>query len=118
MNPDPDTALATIEAQLQDLQAALLASDPQALQELAQQLRDAAAALAHLQPAGGWQAWPQAPRQRVQAVPATLGMLRDQLARVLALTQQQAASLLPPLDGVTYGPQAATGPARIYRAPG
>lgn len=117
MTTDFNVTLSAIEAQLQDMQTALLSLDPQALQALAQQLRDAAGALAQLQQAAP-QGWTSEVRLRVQAIASALGLVRDQLARVLALTQQQAASLLPPLDGVTYGPQKTTGPARIYRAPG
>ena len=111
-----DTALTTIEAQLQDIQTALLAADPLALEPLAQRLRNTMAALSqafahHPEP-------PSPPiRQRAQALASQLNQVRDQLARLLALTQQQAASLLPPIDHVTYG-SAATPGARIYRAPG
>ncbi|MBS0390299.1 MAG: hypothetical protein KGM60_05450 [Comamonadaceae bacterium] len=109
-----DETLSTIEAQLQDMQAALLSSAPQSLEQTAAQLRQAASTLA--QALG--QTVPQGAAERVQAIAQQLSLLRNQLARVLALTERQAASLLPPVQGVTYGPSAGTQGARIYRAPG
>jgi uncharacterized membrane protein YccC len=114
MSSPLDDLLATIEAQLQDMQATLLAADPLSLEKTAAQLREAATAFAQALAAGPA---PADARQRVQAVAANLGLLRDQLARVLALTERQAASLLPPAEGVTYGPSSAGQAARIYRAP-
>ncbi len=107
--------LSLVEAQLQDLQAALLSSDPFTLEQGAAALRHAALALAQAQAHGD--ARDAQAAERVRAIARELSQLRDQLARVLALTQQQAATLLPPVDAVTYGGNAATG-ARIYRAPG
>ncbi|AVP56849.1 hypothetical protein [Pulveribacter suum] len=105
--------LSPIEAQLQQLQAALLSSDPLTLEQGAHALREAAAALvqARAQPLD------EPAQQRLRTVARELSQLREQLARVLALSERQAASLLPPVDAVTYGPASAT-PARIYRAPG
>lgn len=100
--------LSSIEAQLQELQAALLASNPLSFEQAAAALRQAAAALA---------AAPVRDPERIQALARQLTQVRDQLARVLALTQQQAATLLPPLDPVTYGSAPSNAP-RIYRAPG
>ncbi|MHA7599132.1 hypothetical protein ACX12L_04265 [Alicycliphilus sp. T452] len=110
-----DDTLSSIEAQLQDMQAALLSSDPHTLEQTAAQLRQAAATLAQaLGPSVQ-----QGAAERVQAIARRLTLVRDQLARVLALTEQQAASLLPPAQGVTYGPSMAPqGAARIYRALG
>lgn len=107
-----DNTLSLIEAQLQDMQAALLSAAPQALEQTATQLRQAALALSQAVGAGA----PAGTAERVQAIATGLTLVRDQLARVLALTERQAASLLPPAQGVTYGPSA--GGARIYRAPG
>ena len=109
-----DNTLSLIEAQLQDMQAALLSSDPQALEQTATQLRQAAATLAQATAAG----LPAGAAERVQATATSLTLVRDQLARVLALTKRQAASLLPPVQGVTYGPSNGASGARIYRAPG
>lgn len=109
-----DDTLSAIEAQLQDVQAALLSSDPQALEQTATQLRQAAASLAQALGPGA----PQGAADRVQAIARSLSLVRDQLARVLALTERQTASLLPPAQGVTYGHSSGTQGARIYRAAG
>lgn len=109
----PSDLLPLIEAQLQQLQAALLSTDPLALEQGAQTLREAATVLLQLRGQG----LDAAAQQHLQALALQLSQVRDQLARVLALTQQQAATLLPPADTFTYGPSSAT-PARIYRAPG
>ena len=106
--------LSLIEAQLQEMQAALLSSDPQTLEHTAARLRQAAATLAQALAAGV----PAGVAQRVQAIATQLNLVRNQLARVLALTERQAASLLPPVQGVTYGPSSSAQGARIYRAPG
>ncbi|WP_374606288.1 hypothetical protein [Diaphorobacter nitroreducens] len=112
-----DATLSSIEAQLQDMQAALLASNPQNFEQAAVQLRGAAIALSQaLAPLGG--ALEPATAQRVQAMGRQLTLVRDQLARVMALTERQTASLLPPVEGVTYGPSSGPRGARIYRAPG
>lgn len=106
--------LSPIEAQLQELQAALLSSDPITLEQGAQALREAAASLVQAQQG---QALDEPAQARLRTIARQLAQLREQLARVLALSERQAASLLPPVDPVTYGPSSAT-PARIYRAPG
>ncbi len=109
-----DNTLSLIEAQLQDMQAALLSSDPSALEQTAGQLRQAATTLAQALGPGV----PAGAAERVQAIATRLTLVRDQLARVQALTERQTASLLPPVQGVTYGPSSGTQSARIYRAPG
>lgn len=86
-----DNTLSLIEAQLQDMQAALLSSDPQALEQTAAQLRQVATSLAQAAGAG----LPAAAAERIQSIATRLTLVRDQLARVLALTERQAASLLP-----------------------
>lgn len=121
--PPLEASLAAVEAQLQEVRTALLAADPLSLEPATAQLRAAALALAHaLERAPARALWPEGAEARVKAIGTELTMQRDQLARLLALTERQAASLLPPLAGVaTYGsnaaPRASTG-ARIYRAPG
>jgi hypothetical protein len=118
-----EASLAAVEAQLQDVRAALLAADPLTLETATAQLRAAAATLAQaLERAPARAAWPDGAQERVKTIAGELAMQRDQLARLLALTERQAASLLPPVAGVaTYGsnaaPRSPTG-ARIYRAPG
>lgn len=114
-----DDTLTSIEAQLQHMHAALLSDDPLVLERTAPQLREAAIALAQALAQSPWgDGAPDSVAQRVQAIGRQLSLLRDQLARVLALTERQAASLLPPVEGVTYGPASGTVGARIYRAPG
>ncbi|GAA6121298.1 hypothetical protein [Acidovorax sp. FG27] len=121
-----EATLSTVETQLQDVQDALMATDPLALEQAATQLRVAATTLSQaLAGSGsGAQASPltEAQTQRIRAIGTRLPLLRDQLARLLALTERQAASLLPPAQGVmTYGSgpgQGAARGARIYRAPG
>ncbi len=108
-----DNILSLIEAQLQDMQAALLSSDPQTLEQTAVQLRQVAASLAQAAGAG----LPAAAAERIQSIATRLTLVRDQLARVLALTERQTASLLPPVQGVIYGPSSGAQGARIYRAP-
>lgn len=109
-----DDTLSRIEAQLQDMQAALLSSDPQTLEQAATQMRQAVVDLAQAVGPGV----PEDVTQRVLATATQLHLTRNQLARVLALTERQAASLLPPVQGVTYGPSSGAQGARIYRAPG
>lgn len=99
-----------------------MATDPLTLENAAQRLREAAVLMAQaLERAGRPATWPEGLPARVEAVATRLRLLREQLARVLALTERQAASLLPPVWDVTYGPTgsapSAPGP-RIYRAPG
>ena len=114
MTPPP-SPLEALEAQVRELQEALVSARPADVERQAQAVRGATAALAD------WLARipppPEATRQRILALGAQLNGTRDQLARVLSLTSQQAASLLPPDDLVTYGPAGAS-KARIYRAPG
>lgn len=119
-----EATLSTVETQLQDVQEALLATDPLALEPAATQLRSAAMTLS--QALACQAGTPLAPTdeqaRRIRAIAARLPTLRDQLARLLALTERQAASLLPPAQGVvTYGNGTGQGSARgarIYRAPG
>lgn len=123
-----EATLSTVEAQLQDVQDALLATDPLSLEKAATQLRGAATLLAQALggAAGGVGGRTEPPSddqaRRIRAIGARLPALRDQLARLLALTERQAASLLPPVPGVvTYGSglgQSGAQGARIYRAPG
>ncbi len=118
-----EATLSTVEAQLQEVQDALLATDPQTLEKASMQLRSAAIALAQALGDGpqrqGGQAPDEGQTRRIRAIGTRLPLLRDQLARVLALTERQAASLLPPAPGVvTYGASRAQTAARIYRGPG
>jgi hypothetical protein len=115
--PPPPSPLEVLEAQVGELQAALVAADPATVQQRALAVRSATAALADWLDRTPFAQHTEEIRQRIRALGAQLNSTRDQLARVMSLTSQQAASLLPPADLVTYGP-AATSKARIYRAPG
>ena len=55
--------------------------------------------------------------QRIQALGTRLALVRDQLARVAALADRQAATVLPPVEPSTYGSPKGSA-ARIYRAAG
>ncbi len=113
----PADALSALEAELLELQASLASSGPEALQQQALAVRASIGALAEWLAGTPPERLPPDAARRAQALAAVLAGTRDQLARVLALTQQQAASLLPPVDPVTYGPAGAS-KARIYQAPG
>lgn len=113
----PDTPLDTLETEIAHLQAALLGADPTAVEQQAQAVRSAITALADWLAKTPANSLPPATRQRAQQLGAQLGTTRDQLARAMALTSQQAGTLLPPVDPVTYGPNTGN-KARIYRAPG
>lgn len=109
-----DAALSEIEAQLHAVQAALLTSDTDALEPAADQARSAITALAQVF-RGAPNPLPGAALRRAQALSFQLGQVRNQLARVLSLTRQQASTLLPPLQNATYGPSSVSGP-RVYHA--
>jgi hypothetical protein len=118
-----EDALTAVEHQLESVSKALLVADPQALESGSTQLRDAAAQLS--------QAIVQISRQgvvpadlqkRLQALGALLGVQRESLARLAALTERQAAGLLPPDATATYGSamggRNSGSVARIYRSAG
>ena len=111
------TPLEQLEAALAELQASIVSPSPDAVPAHAQAVRAAMGALADWIAQAPDSERPHDFAARVQALGAQLGSTREQLARVLAITGQQAASLLPPADAVTYGPSSAS-KARIYRAPG
>ncbi len=113
------TPLERLEAALAELQASIASpSSPDGVPAHAQAVRAAMGALADWVAQTPADALPHDFAPRMQALGAQLGSTREQLARVLAITGQQAASLLPPAeDAVTYGPSSAS-KARIYRAPG
>jgi hypothetical protein len=120
---DIENSLSDIEAQLQEVEAALMATDPLTLEQAARRLREAVIACSQLmEDAGASASWPESMARRMQALATRLGLLREQLARVQALTERQTAALLPPVQDVTYdmtgSPAPAANKARIYRAPG
>ncbi|QXL84235.1 hypothetical protein [Comamonas sp. NLF-1-9] len=111
----PAPALDTLEAALAELQAALAdpASAPHMLEQRAHALRQAMSACADAlgsTPA----AWPPGTARRLAEAGARLASTREQLARVLAITAQQAASLLPQTQALTYGPGAS---GKAWRTP-
>ena len=109
--------LAAAEEKVQAASDALLAVDPMKLEQCSGLLRDAAAALAQLVQRQGAQAIDAASVQRIQALGTRLALVRDQLARVAALADRQAATVLPPVEPPTYGSPKGSA-ARIYRAAG
>ena len=119
-----EQALAAVEAQLQELSAALLTPDPFALQTCSEQMRHVAinfvAALDGLQS----RALTAPLQRRIQQIHATLSIHRDSLARLAAVADRQAEVLLPPVESApTYAPGmgfSAGTPvaARIYSAAG
>ncbi|KAB2898615.1 MAG: hypothetical protein F9K35_09880 [Burkholderiaceae bacterium] len=96
---------------------ALLATDAVALERSSTMLREAAAELALAVGQQGSQALDAAQAGRVRVLGERLAQVREQLARVVALADRQAATVLPPADAPTYGAPGSTAP-RIYRAAG
>lgn len=119
-----EQSLHAVEQLVEKVSAALLAAEPAALEKHSTDLRNAAAQLSHaLDQQSGRRLPISAPlKKRIAAVSAMLVVHRESLARLSAITDRQAAVLLPPSDVVpTYGdgrgvrPQSA-GLARIYRS--
>ena len=107
-----EKVLSSAEASAQAVSNALSTADPLQLEQCSAQLRDLAQLLAQALEHYG----PLTPEQmpRVQALATLLARLREQLARVLVLSGQRTATVLPPENVPTYG--AAPSPApRIYR---
>lgn len=119
-------SLAQAEAAVQALTAALAGTDAHALEASSTGLRDAFMSLAVLsqQQSRSGRALDPSLQQRIAAVGSQLGPLREQLARVSAMTGHQVAALLPshPSASPTYealaGRPARQSPARIYRSEG
>ncbi len=96
----------------------MLATDTAQLEHSSSLLRDAAALLSRaLSGPAGRAALSAQELARVRSMNERLGMVREQLARVLALADRQVASVVPQEPAPTYG--AGHSPAaRIYRAAG
>lgn len=109
--------LAGAEEKAQAAADALLATDAVALERCSTLLRASALELAQAVEQAGAQALPAALAARVRALGEQLSLVREQLARVAALADRRAASVLPPADASTYGGSSGTAP-RIYRAAG
>lgn len=119
-----EKALAAVEFELQNLSAALLASNPLALQASSEQLRQVAIDfIAALEGIRG-KSLSDEMQQRIRKIHAALSVQRDSLARLAAVTDRQMAVLLPPTETpATYSsvlgvPTGFTPAARIYRAAG
>lgn len=117
--------LNAIEQQVQKVSSALLATQPELLEQETQRLRDLAAALSHALDSAGGQV-PESIRPRLVAVQATLSMQRENLARVAVLTERQVSVLVPSSGGAqtTYGDGVGgravptSNVARVYRSAG
>jgi hypothetical protein len=117
-----EDALSAVEKHLDSVSAALLAADPQALESASTQLRNASSQLSQVKTQVQRQgALPAALKKSIQAVGAKLVVKRESLARLAAITDRQAAGLLPPADaaatyGGAMGGRNAGSVARIYRS--
>lgn len=119
-----EKALVAVESELKNLSAALLATDPVALQSSSEQLRQVAIDfIAALEGIRG-KSLSAEMQQRIRQIHAALSVQRDSLARLAAVTDRQMAVLLPSTEAPsTYssvrGVQTGLAPApRIYRAAG
>ncbi|MNZ62851.1 hypothetical protein D3C78_809850 [compost metagenome] len=119
-------SLEQAEAAVQALTTALAGTDAQALETSSTGLRDAFMSLAVLSQQHSRSGRPleDGLQQRIAAIGSQLGPLREQLARVSAMTGHKVAALLPahPSASPTYealaGRPARPSPARIYRSEG
>jgi hypothetical protein len=124
-----EEALTSVEQQIEQVSAALLALDAPSLETASTALRDAAARFTWVLEQSQRQQAREIPpqfQQRLVAIGQQLAIQRDNLARVAALTDRQVAVVVPQAgaaQSATYGnPQAAGtkagGVARIYRSLG
>lgn len=119
-----EESLSAVEQLIEKVSVALLAADPQNLEKNSTALRDAAARFAHAlddSKARGILI-SVALQKRVDAISNMLAVHRENLARLSATIDRQAAGLLPPSDAAsTYGDglgarASKPGVARIYRS--
>lgn len=121
-----EESLFAVEQRIEQVSAALLAADPASLEKHSKALRDAAVDFSRAleQTTARGMPLPASLRKRADAIRISLALNRDSLARLAAITDRQAAGLLPPSNAApTYGDGlgargAAPGVARIYRAAG
>ncbi|RQO80489.1 hypothetical protein [Acidovorax sp. FJL06] len=121
-----EESLSAVEQLIDKVSTALLAADPQSLEQHSTALRDAAAQFARVleQFTARGLPLPESVQKRVNAVGDMLVVHRESLARLSAVADRQAAGLLPPSDAAsTYGDGSAAraakpGVARIYRSAG
>lgn len=121
-----EESLSSIEQLIEKVSTALLAANPQSLEQSSTALRDAAAQLAQSLEQTTARRLLLTPdvKQRLSRVSAALSLHRDSLARLLASTDRQAASILPVMDAtaaVTYSDDLGArsnkpGVARLYRS--
>lgn len=119
-----EQALVAVESELQDLSAALLATDPLALQAHSEQMRQVAIDfIAALEGIRG-RVLSDEVQQRIRKIHEALSVQRDSLARLAAVTDRQMAVLLPSAEAPpTYAsvrgvPTGLAPAARIYSAAG
>ena len=121
-----EESLSAVEQLIDKVSAALLAADPQSLEQHSTALRDAAAQFARVleQSTVRGMPLPEPVQQRMDAIGDMLVVHREGLARLSAVADRQAAGLLPPSNAAsTYGDgsvsrTAKPGVARIYRSAG
>jgi hypothetical protein len=119
-----EESLSIVEQLIDNVSAALLAVDPQSLEQNSAALRDAAVQFAQLveQASAPGSEHTTALKDRLSVVAAKIALHREGLARLSAGTDRQAAGLLPPngsantYEDTTGVRQAKSGVARIYRA--
>ena len=93
-----EESLSAVEQRIEQVSAALLAADPTSLEQHSTALRDAAADFSRAleQAAVCGMPLPASLQKRADAIRTMLTLHRDSLARLAAVTDRQAAGLLPP----------------------
>lgn len=113
-----------VEEQLAAVSAAMVAMDPATLEQSSMQLRLVSVQLAQALDGVQGKALPADALRRIRKISDLLAVQRDNLARLSAVADRQAASVLPPSDNAsTYGKASGVGNgpggvARIYRSAG
>ncbi|MCE1192013.1 MAG: hypothetical protein LWW96_07660 [Acidovorax sp.] len=121
-----EESLLAVEQLIEKVSAALLAADPQSLEQNSAALRDAAARFAQAVEQSGatGRPLPAALQKRMDAIRAMLAIHRESLARLSANADRQVAGLVPQAGApATYGdgrsaPAGKPGVARIYKSAG
>ncbi|WP_422845266.1 hypothetical protein [Acidovorax sp. M2(2025)] len=121
-----EESLLAVEQLIEKVSAALLAADPQSLEQNSAALRDAAARFAQAVEQSGQRGRPlPAPLQkRMDGIRNMLAVHRESLARLSANADWQVAGLVPQAGApATYGdgrgaPVGKPGVARIYKSAG
>lgn len=121
-----EETIATVEQLLEQVSAALLATDPVALEQHTVALRNASADLARMveKSAASGSLESSGLKKRLDAISELLNLQRGGIARLAATNERQAAGLLPAATssdtyGVGFGAQPGkSGIPRIYRSVG